>query len=171
MANVMQAAPPKTRSRGRWYFWLGIVLCLLGPILNMILMQMGHLGLPLYALALSTVGVGLMLVAVIQRAGIARIVFLALFGLFCAFQWYLVVFMSKLPPYEGPARAGAKLPAFTTKLADGSSLTEKNMESGQPSALVFFRGHWGGICMIELGQLEAKVGEFQKRHVRIIAVS
>jgi len=142
MANVVQAAPPKTRSRGRGYFWLGIGLCLLSPVLNMVLMQMGHLGVPWYALALSTVGVGLLLLAVIQRVGIARIVFLALFGLFCAFQWFLVVFMSKLPAYEGPARAGDKLPAFTTKLADGSSFTEKNLESGQPSALVFFRGHW-----------------------------
>jgi hypothetical protein len=142
MANVMQAAPPKTRSGGRLYFWLGIGLCLLGPILNVILMQMGQLGLPWYALVLSTVGVGLMLVAVIRRAGIARIVFLALFGLLCAFQWFFVVFMSKLPAYEGPARAGDKLPAFTTKLADGSSFTQKNLESGQHSALVFFRGHW-----------------------------
>jgi hypothetical protein len=142
MANVMQAAPPNTRSRGRWYFWLGIGLCLLGPVLNMILMQMGYLGLPWYALALSTIGVGLLLVAVIQRAGIARIVFLTLFGLFCGFQWYLVVFMSKLPAYEGPARAGDKLPAFTTTLADGSSFTQKNLESGQPTALVFFRGRW-----------------------------
>jgi hypothetical protein len=142
MANVMQAAPPNTRSRGRWYFWLGIGLCLLGPVLNMILMQMGYLGLPWYALALSTIGVGLLLVAVIQRAGIARIVFLTLFGLFCGFQWYLVVFMSKLPAYEGPARAGDKLPAFTTTLADGSSFTQKNLESGQPTAFVFFRGRW-----------------------------
>jgi hypothetical protein len=142
MAEVMQAAPPKTRSGGRLYFWLGIGLSLLGPILNMILMQMGHLGLHWYALALSTVGVGLLLVAVIRRAGIARIVFLALFGLLCAFQWFVVVFISKLPAYDGPARPGDKLPAFTTTLADGSSFTEKNLENGQPSVLVFFRGHW-----------------------------
>jgi hypothetical protein len=143
MANVIQVAPPKTRSRGRGFFWLGIGLCLLGPILTMILMQMGQLGLPpWYALALSTVGVGLLLVAVIRRAGIARIIFLGLFGLFCAFQWFLVVFMSKLPAYEGPARVGDKLPTFTTTLADGSSFTEKNLESGQPSVLVFYRGHW-----------------------------
>jgi hypothetical protein len=142
MDNVMQAAPPNTRSRGRWYFWLGIGLCLLGPILNMVLMQMGRLDGLWYALALATVGVGLLLVAVIQRMGIARIVFLALFGLFCAFQWLLVVFISKLPAYEGPARAGDKLPAFTTTLADGSDFTEKDLESGQPTVLVFFRGHW-----------------------------
>jgi cytochrome oxidase Cu insertion factor (SCO1/SenC/PrrC family) len=49
--------------------------------------------------------------------------------------------MSKLPAYEGPARAGDKLPAFTTTRADGSPFTEKNLQSGQPSALVFFRGH------------------------------
>jgi len=144
MADVMQAAPPKTRARGRGYFWVGIVLCLLVPVSILVAMQRGHLGLPGYllGLALSTVGVGLILLAVMQRAGIARIVFLALFGLFCAFQWYLVIFMSKLPAYEGPARAGARLPAFTTTLADGSSITEKNLASGQATAMVFFRGRW-----------------------------
>jgi hypothetical protein len=142
MSNVTPAPPPNTHSRGRWYFWLGIALCVLSPVLNGILMQMGHLSVPWYSLVLSTLGVGLLAVAVIQRAGIARIVFLTLFGLFCAFQWVLVIFISKLPAYEGPARAGDKLPAFTTKLADGSSFTEKNLESGAPSALVFYRGHW-----------------------------
>ena len=37
---------------------------------------------------------------------------------------------------------GEKLPAFATKLADGTSFTDKNLEGGQTSALVFFRGHW-----------------------------
>jgi hypothetical protein len=142
MAEVMETAPQKTTSRGRLYFWLGLGLSVFSPILNFVVMQMGYLGLPWYTLALSTLGIGLMLIAVFQRPRIAPIIFLTLFGLVCAFQWYVVVFMSKLPAYVGPARPGNKLPAFTTTLADGSSFTEKDLESGQPSALVFFRGRW-----------------------------
>jgi hypothetical protein len=146
MANVVQATPQatptKTRVAGRRYFWLGLALCLLSPIVNMLVVMMGYLGLPWYALVLSTAGVGFLVAALVQRFGIARIVCLALFGLFCGFQWYLVVFMSKLPAYDGPARVGSKLPAFATTKADGSAYTEKNLETGQPTAFVFFRGRW-----------------------------
>ena len=49
---------------------------------------------------------------------------------------------TRTPPYTGPARPGAKLPAFAANLADGSSFTEKALEGGSRTALVFFRGRW-----------------------------
>ena len=142
MANVLQATPPTTRSSARLYFWSGIGLCLLGPILNIVQVQMKLLFVPWYAPVLATLGVVLMLYAVTRRLSILRIILLSLFGLLCVGEWLFIAVATKLPAYEGPARAGEKLPAFTTRLADGSPLSEKDLEKGQASALVFFRGHW-----------------------------
>lgn len=143
MTTALQPTPVTTRSRGRLFFWLGIALCLAAPIIYMVQTQvLKQLFMPWYVLVLTTVGVGLMLYAVTRRAGVIRIICLGLFALLCVLEWVFVVVLSKLPAYEGPARAGEKMPAFTTALSDGSRLTDKDLAQGRPSVLVFYRGHW-----------------------------
>src|SRR5438093_11456541 len=98
MANVLQAAPPTTRVSGRMFFWLGLGLCLLGPIMNVIQIQLlKQLTMPWYALAMGTLGAALLLYAVYQRPRFLRILFLGLFGLLAAFEWFFVVTLTKLP--------------------------------------------------------------------------
>ena len=150
MTTALQPTPLATRSRGRLFFWLGIALCLAAPIIYIVQFQMLQRlfmpwyaqFMPWYAAVLSTVGVALMLYAVTRRAGVIRIIFLGLFAILCAFQWLFLVVFSKLPAYEGPARAGEKMPAFATTLADGRPLTDKDLTQGQASVLVFYRGRW-----------------------------
>jgi hypothetical protein len=47
-----------------------------------------------------------------------------------------------LPKYNGPARVGTHIPPFTTTFADGRAFTDKDLEEGTPTVLVFFRGRW-----------------------------
>ncbi|HEV3116966.1 MAG TPA: hypothetical protein VGY58_07945 [Gemmataceae bacterium] len=49
---------------------------------------------------------------------------------------------TRTPSYTGPARPGEKLPAFAANLGGGSSFTEKDLEGGSRTALIFFRGRW-----------------------------
>jgi cytochrome oxidase Cu insertion factor (SCO1/SenC/PrrC family) len=46
------------------------------------------------------------------------------------------------PLYTGPAEIGRRIPKFTTTLADGTPFTEKDLERGNPTVVLFFRGRW-----------------------------
>jgi peroxiredoxin len=48
----------------------------------------------------------------------------------------------KSPAYTGPATPGAQVPAFVAKLADGNPFTQKDLQRGTPTVLLFYRGHW-----------------------------
>ena len=65
-----------------------------------------------------------------------------LFAALCGFQWFAFVVATRTPDYTGPAQTGQKIPAFTTALADGTSFTNKDLEKGKPTVLLFFRGRW-----------------------------
>jgi hypothetical protein len=45
-------------------------------------------------------------------------------------------------PYTGPAQRDHKVPAFATTLADGRAFTDKDLDKGSPTVLLFFRGRW-----------------------------
>jgi len=133
------ASPPKRR----WpLFLIGVLLFLIGPAIYTAQLGAKHLGLPWYLPVLSAVGVILMIASVRQRRGVIRIAALVLFLLVCGFEWYFVFVATRTPEYTGPAKPQAKVPAFTTKLADGKPFTDKDLQSGVPTLLVFFRGHW-----------------------------
>ena len=131
--------PPRRRP----VFLLGVLLFLLGPALYFVMLfGFKYLGMAWYVPILMTAGVLLMFLSVWQRPGVVRGIALALFLLLLAGEWYLVLVATRAPAYTGPAQVGTKLPVFTTSLADGTTFTNKDLESGVPTALVFFRGHW-----------------------------
>jgi hypothetical protein len=137
--STATAAPP-TR---RWpLFLLGVLLFIAGPAIYVVEFQMKHLKTPWYVPIMATVGVLLMAVSVIQRRGILRIVGLVLFAVVCGFQWLMLLVGVATPSYTGPAQAGKKMPAFATALADGKAFTDKDLEDGKPTVLLFFRGRW-----------------------------
>ena len=123
-------------------FLIGVLLFLSGPVLYVILLSLKHLGLPWYVPVLGTVGVLLMFLCVWQRPGILRGAALVLFVLLYAGEWFVGLVSFKIPAYTGPAQVGSKLPTFATSLSNGTSFTNKDLESGAPTVLVFFRGHW-----------------------------
>jgi len=136
--TVQQSAP----ARRRPYFLLGTFILFLGIIIYMVqLFGLKQLVVPWHAAILGTIGVLLMLISVVQRPGILRIIGLVIFGALVGFEWFLIL-GSKMEPYAGPAKSGDKLPAFSAKFADGSLFTEKSLEEGKDTVLVFNRGHW-----------------------------
>jgi uncharacterized membrane protein YhhN len=143
MANVSTVTGgPVVLPRRRPLFLAGALLFLLGPVIYIVEFSLKHLGMPWYIPIMATVGVLFMAMSVMQRWGIFRTLGLIVFALLCAGEWFALVAGTKTPAYTGPAQAGNKLPSFATKLADGSAFTEKNLEGGQRTALVFFRGRW-----------------------------
>jgi peroxiredoxin len=149
-----------------------MLLFLLAPAAFIVqLLVLKQLWKPWYVPILMTAGVLLMAVSAWQRRGFLRIGGLVLFLLVCAGEWYLVLFATRTEPYTGPAQPGHKIPAFATTLADGKELTNQDLEKGGRTALFFYRGHWCGICQIELGELERQHAEFEKRNVRLYVIS
>jgi hypothetical protein len=133
------SAPP----RPRLYFSLGVLIFLLG-IVTLGLQYFGLKRLnvvPWYLPVLGTAGVALMVLSVYQRPKVWRILGLTLFVLLAGMEWFLVL-GSKLPEYQGPAKVGTTIPAFTTTLADGASFTDQDLQKANPTILLFFRGHW-----------------------------
>jgi len=142
MTDVSTAAPATDRSRGRGLLWAGIAVGLLGIPLYVVQYSLGMLTVPWYQPALATLGAFLLLGAVARRRSITRLIALVLVAAFAGLDWYFVASLSKLPSYEGPARVGQKMPAFRTVKADGTPFTEKDLQDGKFSVLVFNRGRW-----------------------------
>ena len=140
--NIPTTSPATERSRGRPYFWAGIVACLLGVALVFVQFGLKHLFVPWYSPMLATIGGGLLLLSVARRRSIPRVIALVLVAVLAGFEWYFLVSFVKLPDYEGPARTGQKLPPFSTTLASGSTFTDADLRDGSRRVLVFFRGRW-----------------------------
>jgi len=144
MENLQPATAAKTAPPRRWpLFSVGVLLFFLGPAIYAVqLGLMKNLGLPWYLPTLASIGVLLMAASLWQRRGVLRSVGLVVFVLVCGLEWFGVLVGPKTPVYTGPAQIGRKLPTFATTLADGRAFTDKDLENGSPTALVFFRGRW-----------------------------
>ena len=143
MQKPVAASPPVARSRGRLWLWLGVGLFLLGFLLNFLqIAVLKYLVTPWYVPILATAGALLALVSVRQRPTWTRVIAFLALVLLCAGGWYFFLSISRLPEYKGPVQADKKMPEFTTTFADGSSFTEKDLQKGTATVLVFYRGHW-----------------------------
>jgi hypothetical protein len=96
---------------------------------------------PWYAPLLGTLGVALIILALMRSRSIWRWTAAAIFTLLVAFQWYALLAM-RTPPYTGPVKDGKPFPAFATTLAEGSAFTRDSLKGDQNTVMVFFRGHW-----------------------------
>lgn len=134
--------PVPARRRGWPLFLLGVLLCALGPIVYLIQLKMNVLVTPWHAPILATLGVLALIVWIAQRPGWLRIAGAIPFVLFCCFEWFMLLVAFRTPAYTGPAVPEKKLPSFATTLAEGRSLTDKDLANGSRTALVFFRGRW-----------------------------
>ena len=134
----------KTTSRpsGRSLLLLGVFLAVAGPVLMIFLTFAAKILItPWYAPVLGTLGVALIILALMRSRSIWRWTTVVIFTLFAAFQWYALLAM-RTPAYTGPVKDGEPFPAFTSTLADGSAFTQADLQGDQNTVMVFFRGHW-----------------------------
>ena len=138
----MQSTSDSVPAR-RWpLFVAGVFLFLLGPAIYVAEILLGRLGTPWHVPILATLGVFLMAVSVEQRRGVVRALGLVLFVLLCGLEWLIVVALLKTPEYVGPAQPGEKIPPFSAVYADGKAFSNKELEDGGRTVLLFYRGHW-----------------------------
>jgi hypothetical protein len=136
----------KTTSRrpGRSLLLLGVFLAVAGPVVMILLMFAAKILItPWYAPLLGTLGVALLVLALMRSRSVWRWTAVVIVSLLVAFQWW-ALFAMRTPPYTGPVKVGQPFPAFATKLADGSAFTWADLEgeNGENTVMVFFRGHW-----------------------------
>jgi hypothetical protein len=142
LQESLTTSPPMARSRGRLWLWLGVGLFLLGFALFFVQVQLKHLVVPWYMPIMATAGALCALVSIRKRPTWTRGIALVLLAVLTVGEWYFMVVVSRLPEYKGPVQVAGKVPDFTTTLADGRSFTEKDLQQGTPTVLVFYRGHW-----------------------------
>jgi hypothetical protein len=135
---------PKSASQhpGRSLLLVGVLITVGGAAVNMLLMFAAKiLNANWYAPLVGTLGLVLIILALMRSRSIWRWVAVVFFTLFVAFQWF-ALFAMRLPAYAGPVKGGQPFPAFSTTLADGSAFTQSDLQGDQNTVLVFFRGHW-----------------------------
>src|SRR5262249_11490913 len=134
----------KTTSRhpGRSLLLLGVLLVVGGYALNMLLTFAAKILITnWYGPLLGTLGLALIILALMRSRSLWRWTAVVVFTLLVGFQWFALLAM-RLPDYTGPVKDGKPFPAFATTLADGSAFTQDDLQGDQNTVMVFFRGHW-----------------------------
>ena len=137
-----QAGGTQTPQRSWPLFLVGLLIFLLGPAIYAAMFFAGRLWMPWHMPILATIGVLFLAAWAWRRAGVLRFGVLALFVLVCGFAWLFVLYLSRTPLYTGPAQVGGEIPAFAATFADGRAFTNRDLENGGPTVLLFFRGRW-----------------------------
>jgi len=127
---------------GRSLLLLGVSLAVGGYALKILLMFAAKILITnWYGPLLGTLGLALIILALMRSRSIWRWTAVVIFTLLVAFQWFALLAM-RLPAYTGPVKDGQPFPAFATTLADGSAFTQADLQGDQNTVMVFFRGHW-----------------------------
>jgi hypothetical protein len=132
----------RSRHPGRTLLWLGMLVAVSGLALYIVLFNLKVLHAPWYAPILASVGVVLVLLALVRARSIWRWAALVMFTLFAAAQWLMMLFVLATPTYTGPVKARKPFPEFATTLADGSPFTQDDLKGDQNTVMVFYRGWW-----------------------------
>src|SRR5262245_10260063 len=134
------AAIVQRRYQGRRFLWAGIALAILGSAAYVLQLWARQLVTPWYLPGVGTLGAVLVIMALGYARSVVRVLALVLVGVLAAGEWYLLVKQATLPAYAGPVEVGKPLPAFETRLADGSRFGPGDLNGKQNTVLVFFRG-------------------------------
>lgn len=122
---------------------LGLALPFIGLVIyGVILFVFKQYTTPWYLPILATLGLYLVFLSVLQSRSLWRFLALGFSGFMTVFLWYGLVFMTKLPIYDGPLRVGEVMPSFNVFRADGSLFTQSNLVGDKNTVLIFFRGRW-----------------------------
>jgi len=160
-----------TSSNDAHWFRSALILGFLGPALLAFQLFSQRLTTPWYMPALGTLAAGLALCATLKRRTLVRTIMTGLLILVAAFEWWLLLGVMKLPVYSGPLAVGKAFPAFTSNRADGTSFDQTNLAGPETTALIFFRGRWCPVCLMELDHLERRQEDFARKNIRVVVVS
>jgi hypothetical protein len=129
---------------GRLLAWLGFVAALLGLAGYIVqILVFKSLFEPWYLPIVGSLGAGLVVLALLRARSLWRIVGVAFCALLAGFEWWFLIWFTKLPPYTGPVEVKKPFPSFTTTLADeGKSFNRARFMGDKNTVLVFFRGRW-----------------------------
>jgi hypothetical protein len=142
MTTTTDPVAVRRTAPGKLLAWLGLAVVVLGVAAYMVQVFVFHrLTTPWYVPIAASIGAGLLILSLVQARTVWRVLGVILCVLLAGLEWYFVVWLSKLPPYNGPVEAGKPFPAFTTTLADGSPLKQDDL-AGKKTVMVFFRGRW-----------------------------
>jgi hypothetical protein len=139
MTNSSSAAP--NRFRGRLFLLLGLGLAVLGVVAYVVQISLQRLMAPWYMPVLAVLGVVLVAMSLFERRTIWRL-FALLAVVLLAGAELALLYALRLPPYTGPIAEGRPFPAFETRRADGTALTQRDLAGDRNNVLVFFRGRW-----------------------------
>ena len=76
-----------------------------------------------------------------------------------------------LPQAARALKAGAMLPAVTLTDQLGHQVDIAALAADQPLVITFYRGGWCPFCNLQLHELAASKADFDKRGVRLVAIS
>ena len=139
----MSSAETAPKAGLPFFFLIGLLLIVAGPIINAIQMfQLHQFVTPWYMPIMATVGVLMMAASIWRRGGILRILGTMFFLLVAGLEWLFLTVLTLTPAYEGPAQVNTSLPSFTAKLANDETFSSSDLSSGKSTILLFFRGHW-----------------------------
>jgi hypothetical protein len=142
MNDLNRTSAGTLRHPGRSLLLFGVFLAVAGYAINMLLMFAAKILITgWYAPLLGTLGLALIILALMRSRSIWRWTAVVIFTLLVGFQWFALVAM-RLPAYTGPVKDGQPFPAFATTLADGSAFTQDDLIGERNTVMVFFRGHW-----------------------------
>ena len=142
MNDLNRTSADTFRHPGRSLLLLGVLVALAGPVLMILLVFAAKILITnWYGPLLGTLGVALIVLALMRSRSIWRWTALVIFTLFVGFQWWALLAM-RTPAYTGPVKDGQPFPSFATTLADGSTFTQADLQGDQNTVMVFFRGHW-----------------------------
>jgi hypothetical protein len=142
MNDLNRTSAGTRRHPGRSLLLLGAFLAVAGPVVMILLMFAAKiLVAPWYSPLLGTLGVALIVLALMRSRSIWRWTAVVVFTLLVGFQWWALLAM-RTPAYTGPVKDGQPFPAFATTLADGAAFTQADLQGDQKTVMVFFRGHW-----------------------------
>ena len=121
-----------------WAFTAGLLgpLAAVGPFLA------DRRTVPWSLLVLGTGSVVLMGLAFSCARTRWRLAGLVVVGLLAGAEWYFLFSRSILSTYAGPVVEGKPFPTFQAKAADGRPFTPDDLQDGQGTLMVFFRGRW-----------------------------
>ena len=142
MNDQNRTATGTSKHPGRYLLLLGVLLVVGVYVVNMLLMFAAKILITAwYGPIVGTLGLVLIILALMRSRSIWRWTVVVIFTLFVSFQWLALLAMG-LPAYTGPVEDGQPFPAFATTLANGTAFTQDDLKGERNTVMVFFRGHW-----------------------------
>ena len=154
--------------------WLGVLMTVF-PIVTVLSMAMvlkrtarTSANFP-FSITLGALGVGIAGWCAFYLDGPISLLYLAA-GSFVAFLVY-VFWYSRFGRTPSPEiKVGTPLPGFELVSADGETVSSETLTQ-TPVILIFIRGNWCPLCMGQVNEMSARIGEFSEKGVRVAFIA